>query len=261
MAAQKERPISDDPLFQTRLADHMATASYRCGGNTIFSLFHEMAGLANRSNDPVDRKRLPYKYLADWTDRIASGEVPAVKPQRPAGIERNVVATVRDWSKPTGYMHDLSGTDRRNPTVNGYGPLYGAPELSTDEFPILDPVANTADHFVAPVRDEDNTLWLSGGGDVVGWVNTRQLFETGDAENAIGWTAWVLDTNCNGQRDEYTEPDEPFDPSLDRRVSGAGQINGYGFYAVMPSPVDGSVWGSNTGVPACATAQRGLGYM
>ena len=61
-----------------------------------------------------------------------AGAVPAQVPARPTGIERNVVATVRDWSSPQFYMHDLSGTDRRNPTVNGYGPLYGAPELSTD---------------------------------------------------------------------------------------------------------------------------------
>jgi len=296
---------------------------------------------------------LPYKYLADWTDRIAAGELPAEKPRRPTGLERNVVATVWDWSKPTAYMHDLTGTDRRNPTVNGYGPLYGAPELSTDDFPILDPIANTAAYFVAPVRDddtpsardlpviqpsaywgaepiwdsranahnpmldqdgrvwytvrirrpetpaycregsdhpsaklfpiqsnirqlayyepdtgeyhfvdtcfsnhhlqfaedEDNTLWTSGGGDVIGWVNTKQLLETGDVESSTGWSAWVLDTNGNGRRDDYTEPDEPFDPALDRRFAGGGAINGYGIYAVMPSPVDDSVWGSNTGVP------------
>src|SRR5690606_35938518 len=52
-------------------------------------------------------------------------------------------------------LHDLSGTDRRDPTVNGYGRLYGSPELSTDDFPILDPVANTATTFRAPVRDPD----------------------------------------------------------------------------------------------------------
>ena len=98
---------------------------------------------------------LPTKYLADWTDRIAAGEHPSAIPERPTGIERNVVATVRDWSNEKAYMHDLSGTDRRDPTVNGYGPLYGAPELSTDEIPILDPVANTSTVFHAPVRDED----------------------------------------------------------------------------------------------------------
>ena len=98
---------------------------------------------------------VPYKYLGEWTDRVAGGALPAAQPQRPRGLERNIVATVRDWSKPTGYMHDLSGTDRRNPTVNAYGPLYGAPELSTDEFPILDPINNVATYFNAPVRDED----------------------------------------------------------------------------------------------------------
>ena len=87
---------------------------------------------------------LPIKYLADWTDRIAAGELPSQVPERPSGVERNVVATVRDWSSPHLYMHDLSGTDRRKPTVNSYGPLYGAPELSTDEMPILDPLTNTA---------------------------------------------------------------------------------------------------------------------
>ncbi|MCZ6715979.1 MAG: carboxypeptidase-like regulatory domain-containing protein, partial [Gammaproteobacteria bacterium] len=38
---------------------------------------------------------LPIKYLADWTDRIAAGEIPAQVPERPSGVERNVVATVR----------------------------------------------------------------------------------------------------------------------------------------------------------------------
>ncbi len=50
-------------------------------------------------------------------------------------------------------MHDLSGTDKRKPTVNGYGKLYGAPELSTDDFPILDPKTMTATSLHATVRD------------------------------------------------------------------------------------------------------------
>jgi hypothetical protein len=100
-------------------------------------------------------KGVPIKYLADWTDRIAAGELPANTPQRPSGMERNVVATVRDWAGPKSYLHDLSGTDRNDPTVNGYGPLYGSPELSTDEFPILDPQRNVARTFKVPVRDAD----------------------------------------------------------------------------------------------------------
>ena len=68
---------------------------------------------------------VPLRYLADWTDRIAAGELPSFKPERPQGIERNVVATVRDWADPKSYLHDLTSTDRRNPTLNGYGNTWG----------------------------------------------------------------------------------------------------------------------------------------
>jgi hypothetical protein len=33
---------------------------------------------------------------------------------------------------PTGYLHDLIGTDRRKPTLNANGRLYGSTEDSTD---------------------------------------------------------------------------------------------------------------------------------
>ena len=287
-------------------------------------------------------KGLPIRYLADWTDRVAAGELPVLRPERPQGIERNVVATVRDWSSPQFYMHDLSGTDRRDPTVNAYGPLYGAPELSTDEMPVLDPVANTSTIFNVPVRDEDtpttnddpvvapspywgderiwdsrsnihnpmldqdgrvwltarirgsdnpdfcrqgsdhpsaalypkdrssrhlavldpetgaytfvdtcysthhlqfaydevNTLWTSGGGDVVGWLDTRLFLATGDASASQGWAPLILDYNGNGRQDPWTEPGEAPDPELDLRVPN-------GFYAVMPEPRGEAVWGSN----------------
>lgn len=98
---------------------------------------------------------LPIKYLADWTDRIAAGALPASTPPRPSGLERNAVITVRDWATPTAYLHDLSGTYRNDPTVNGHGPLYGSPELSTDDFPIFDPRTGRASSLHAPVRDAD----------------------------------------------------------------------------------------------------------
>src|SRR5262249_54160948 len=44
-------------------------------------------------------------------------------------------------------------TDKRNPTVNAYGPLYGTPNLSTDMAPVLDPIKNTATEIKLPVRD------------------------------------------------------------------------------------------------------------
>ena len=292
-------------------------------------------------------KSTPTKYFADWTTRIAKGELPKTKPMRPQGVERNIVVTLRDWMNEKQYLHDLISSDKRYPTVNGNGPLFGSPEYSSDNIPILDPVANTATSFHAPVRDPqmplslgpghaamlkplqpslywgdeaiwdtrinnhnsmmdrtgrvwlaasvraqdnpdfckkgsthpsamlfpldrairhvavfdpktkkytfvdtcfgthhpqfgfdaNNTLWTSGGGPVVGWVNTKMFDETGDAAKSQGWTAMILDTNGNGKRDAYVEPDQPVDPTKDKRVNA-------GFYAVMPSPVDGSIWGS-----------------
>ena len=40
------------------------------------------------------------KLFADWTDRIAAGELPASVPMRPQGVERNVVITLWDWADP-----------------------------------------------------------------------------------------------------------------------------------------------------------------
>jgi len=34
---------------------------------------------------------LPFKYLGDWTERVAKGELPFAKPTRPQGVERNIV--------------------------------------------------------------------------------------------------------------------------------------------------------------------------
>ena len=81
----------------------------------------------------------PMEYFADWTDRIAKGELPHTKPQRPQGVERNIVVTTWDWLNEKKYLHDLIASDRRYPTVNAYGPLYGSAEYSTDLIPVLDP--------------------------------------------------------------------------------------------------------------------------
>jgi len=106
---------------------------------------------------------VPYKYFGDWTDRIAHGELPRHKPQRPQGEERNVVVTTWDWSQPNKYLHDLISSDRRNPTVNANGKLYGAPEYSTDMMPILDPKTHSVSTFKLPVADPNMPVSLGPG--------------------------------------------------------------------------------------------------
>src|SRR5712692_6254483 len=90
--------------------------------------------------------------FADWTDRIAAGELPPVPP-RPQGVERNIVITEWDWADPKAYLHDEIATDKRNPTLNANGLLYGAAELSADYLPVLDPVGNARSQVKVPVRD------------------------------------------------------------------------------------------------------------
>jgi Carboxypeptidase regulatory-like domain len=285
------------------------------------------------------------RMFGDWSDRIAGGELPPV-PQRPQGQERNVVITQWDWADPTAYLHDVVSTDRRNPTINGFGKLYGSLEESHDYLPVLDPVTNSIErvpltmmdptagpvsdapvadsptwgaeepwdsranvhnpmfdqdgrlwitarvrnrenpdwckagsshpaavayplevsgrqlgvydpksgeykhidtcfgtHHLMFAEDADNTLWTSGGGPVIGWLNTKQYLATGDYQAAQGWTPFVMDTNGNGVRDAYNKPGETADPSKDTQF-----LPGFGFYAVNPAP-DGSIWGSILGFP------------
>src|SRR5438093_9712111 len=96
-------------------------------------------------------------------------------------------------------------------------------------------------HHVMFAEDANDTLWTSGGGPVVGWLNTKMFDETHDEAKSQGWTALILDTNGNGKRDAYVEPNQPVDPARDKRFAG-------GLYSVAPAP-DGSIWGSVLGYP------------
>ena len=100
----------------------------------------------------VGRSRALAMY-ADWTDAIAKGKLPEAAPARPQGRERNVVVTMWDWADPKVYLHDEIGTDKRHPTVNANGPVYGALEESADYMPVVNPVHNTATQIKLQVRD------------------------------------------------------------------------------------------------------------
>jgi hypothetical protein len=108
-------------------------------------------GMSSRFTQ-VGRQRALQMY-ADWTDRIATGALPSAQPPRPQGKERNVVITMWDWADAKAYLHDEIASDKRNPTVNANGPIYGALEESADYVPVVDPVRNTATQVKLAVRD------------------------------------------------------------------------------------------------------------
>ena len=111
---------------------------------------------------------------------------------------------------------------------------------ATEEFKLISTCFST--HHLIFAEDDDHTLWTSGGGQVIGWLNTRMYDETGDEEASQGWSPLILDTNGNGALDEWVEPGEPVDPTKDKRITS-------GYYAVAFNPTDGSIWGTSLGFP------------
>jgi hypothetical protein len=125
--------------------------------------------------------------------------------------------------------------------INESGRQVSVYDPRTKQFTLVDLCFAT--HHLAFAEDANDTLWFcSGGGEVVGWLNTKVFDETKDEAKAQGWTAFILDTNGNGKRDAYVEPNQPIDPTKDKRIISP-------FYGVIPSPVDGSIWGSVLGFP------------
>ena len=56
------------------------------------------------------------------------------------------------------------------------------------------------------------------GPGVIGWLNRKMFEETGDEQKSQGWTPFIVDTNGNGKRDDYVEPNAPVDPTKDKRI-------------------------------------------
>src|SRR5580658_7486580 len=63
-----------------------------------------------------------FDMFADWTDRVAAGELPSAKPERPKGIERNVVISMWDWGTRGMYLHDAIASDKYDQKINANGP-------------------------------------------------------------------------------------------------------------------------------------------
>ena len=113
----------------------------------------QSAQVGSQMNSTVARlgRKRALTEFADWTDRIKAGALPPVPP-RPQGLERNVVITEWDWATPKDYFHDLISADRRNPSGNPNGLVYGVHENSTDLLTVLDPVKNTMTQIPIPVN-------------------------------------------------------------------------------------------------------------
>ena len=125
--------------------------------------------------------------------------------------------------------------------INRAGRHTGYYDPEAEKFVLIDTCYGT--HHLQFAEDANDTLYFSGGGDVIGWLDTKVYDETGDERFAQGWCPTVIDTNGDGR---ITKPwNEParrgggeapaFDPSLDTRVR-------VGAYGVIASPIDDAAW-------------------
>ena len=106
----------------------------------------QMSGVLNR----FGRDR-GLAMFADWSDRIAAGEVPDAPP-RPQGVERNLVLTMWEWAGETSYVHDEITTDKRQPTVNADGLVYGV-SITHDTLVVTDTERHESIEIPIPLRE------------------------------------------------------------------------------------------------------------
>jgi hypothetical protein len=91
------------------------------------------------------------KVYADWTERVAKGEVPPAPP-RPSGVERNLVITLWDVGDDHSFMHDEISTDKNHPTVNANGRIY-AVSAGHGQLVVLDPNEHSTFALDIPTRE------------------------------------------------------------------------------------------------------------
>jgi hypothetical protein len=146
------------------------------------------------------------EHYADWSDRIAAGEVPPMPP-RPQGQERNVVLTMWEWGGDTAYVHDEIASDKRDPRVNANGPVYGV-GFANDKLVWVDPTTNEVEEIKLPVRD------VPGEGDFRSYIDLQNL------EPSIYWGDELI----------WNNPGNPHNPMMDGkgRVWMTHQIRGPG---------------------------------
>jgi hypothetical protein len=140
---QLTRTVDDVMKAKPEFTTHTQAWEWRLGvgvrGTNMYSV------LVNQGKDPS------LKAFSSWTERIAAGEVPPAPP-RPAGIERNIVATLWDVGDDHSFMHDQISTDKNIPTVNGGGRNY-AVNAGHGQLVVLDTAENSTFTLDIPTRE------------------------------------------------------------------------------------------------------------
>jgi hypothetical protein len=145
----------------------------------------------------------------------------------------------------------------------------------TKQFTLIDTCYAT--HHLQFDNDSNETVYFNElSGPMVGWIDSKVYDETKDEQKAVGWCGQVVDTNGDGK---ITRPwntlgrgaisllyagDTAGDLGGPAAAAGRGRggaggagaldpkldtMVGFSLYAVIPSPVDNSVWGASETFP------------
>ena len=150
----------------------------------------------NNTMSRLGRQRA-LEMFADWTDRMAAGEVPP-PPPRPQGAERNVVITQWEWGTTMTKIHDITATDKRNPTVAPNSAVYGT-DIARDYLSVLDPVTHTTSELLVPTLEDRGSMPTSyAQSDYISRMGVLNRFNPAsvhnpmkDAEGRVWYTVFV----------------------------------------------------------------------
>jgi hypothetical protein len=186
------------------------------------------------TNPQTNMEPSPY-----WGDEIIwSGQASLHNPMLDHTGRVWLTHAIRGTANPAWCKQGSSHPSAQNFPLNTSGRQLSVMDPKTKQVTMIDTCFGT--HHLQFAEDANHTLYFSGSGPAIAWFNTKQFDQTKDAQKAQGWAPYVIDTNGNGKRDAFVEPNQPTDPAKDRRFQG-------GSYGVIVSPVDGSVWQSFPG--------------
>ncbi len=143
--------------------------------------------------------------VSSWIAKVQAGETPPAPP-RPKGVERNMVITQWGWGDQFSYAHDEISTDKRNPTVNANGPIFGV-DIGNDHTLSVDPNTNIASAVRTP----------TAGGWNVPWCKQTYVGPSGGAESPNGFGTLGCPT-ADGESENlgaYDNPANPHNPMMD----------------------------------------------
>lgn len=195
--------ISDFKLG-CQLCHQVGSALMRSYSAEMFDLIFKKADTMNTIADLLGRERL-VQALADWSGRIAAGEVPP-QPPRPGGAERNLVITQWGWGDAFTYAHDEVATDKRRPTLYPNAPVYGV-DIGNDRLLMLDPKTHTVSTLKVPTQDRFDTPWCQQTYKALGSQEVRP-----DRFGSLGCPA---EDGDSGNLGKYHNPANPHNPMLD----------------------------------------------